>query len=305
LQSKESVNVTGFIFALLFSSYMNDLNRLLNTYAYNITGSYEDARDIVQDAFENLMKIGEEHIADKKNYLIRSVINLSINFKKRQKKFVEEHYRGIWLPEPVATDKADTPLLRKETLSYSLLVLLDKLNPKQRAVFILKEAFGYDHEEIAQVLGITEENSRKLLSRGHEQLKKHRAETMKTIRSDYFHKYLEAIENADMPRLEKLLHDDIHLLSDGGGKVSASLKPIAGKERVMKFLSGVYRKFYQDVQIEPVLVNHQPALLYYHGGVVVNCQVFSFSDGLIENVFFVRNPDKLKMLQKNISKVVT
>src|SRR5690606_3781018 len=143
---------------------MNEYRPLLVTYAYNILGSMEEARDIVQDAFVNLMKRGEDGIENEKAYLIRTVINLSINRKKRQQKMLAS-YPGEWLPEPVATEKADREVVQKDILSYSLMVLLEKLNPRQRAVFILKEAFDYDHDEIAGVLNITPENSRKILSR--------------------------------------------------------------------------------------------------------------------------------------------
>ncbi|HEY6977131.1 MAG TPA: sigma-70 family RNA polymerase sigma factor, partial [Chitinophagaceae bacterium] len=146
---------------------INTWERLLTTYAYNILGSYEDAKDVVQDAYLKLMEGNTATIEDKKAYLVRTVINLSINKKNRQKR-QRALYPGEWLPEPVATEKADTALNRKEILSYSLMVLLERLNAKQRAVFILKEAFAYDHAEIAEVLDITEEHSRKLLSRAKE-----------------------------------------------------------------------------------------------------------------------------------------
>jgi RNA polymerase sigma factor (sigma-70 family) len=276
---------------------MEALRRLLITYAYNITGSYEDAKDIVQDAYLNFMHV-EETIENKKAYLIRTVINLSINFKNRQKKLHFE-YRGAWLPEPVATEKADAMINSKETLSYSLMVLLEKLNAKQRAVFILKEAFNYDHEEIAEVLGMTVENSRKILSRAKEQLRSGDAATSKNISSTYVDNYFNAIHNTDMEALEKLLNEDIMLVSDGGGKVPASLKPVEGKEHVMKFLLGVYNKFYRSQRIEKAFINHQPALLYFIDDVLTNCQVFSFNGGKIENIYFIRNPDKLKMLEEN------
>src|SRR3954452_22598823 len=191
---------------------MEALRRLLLTYAYNITGSYEDAKDVVQDACMKFINV-EEKIENKKAYLIRTVINLAINFKKRQKKMLSE-YPGIWLPEPIATEKADAEINSKEILSYSLMVLLEKLNAKQRAVFILKEAFNYDHEEIADVLGMTEENSRKILSRAREQLKAGSTTTPKKITSDYFDKYINVIHNADMEELEKLLNNDIVIVSD-------------------------------------------------------------------------------------------
>jgi RNA polymerase sigma factor (sigma-70 family) len=276
---------------------MEALRRLLITYAYNITGSYEDAKDIVQDAYLNFMHV-EATIENKKAYLIRTAINLSINFKNRQKKLLFE-YPGAWLPEPVATEKADAMINSKETLSYSLMILLEKLNAKQRAVFILKEAFNYDHEEIAEVLGMTVENSRKILSRAKEQLRSVDITTSKNISSTYVDNYFNAIHNTDMEALEKLLNEDIMLVSDGGGKVPASLKPIEGKEYVMKFLFGVYNKFYRSQRIEKAFINHQPALLYFIDDALTNCQVFSSSNGKIENIYFIRNPDKLKMLEEN------
>jgi RNA polymerase sigma-70 factor (ECF subfamily) len=276
---------------------MEALRRLLITYAYNITGSYEDAKDIVQDAYLNFMNV-EDTIENKKAYLIRSVINLSINFKNRQKKLLFE-YPGAWLPEPVATEKADAEINSKETLSYSLMVLLEKLSAKQRAVFILKEAFNYDHEEIAEVLGMTVENSRKILSRAKEQLRSGDTVVSKKISSAYVDNYINVIHNTDMEALEKLLNEDIVLVSDGGGKVPASLKPVEGKQHVMKFLLGVYNKFYRTQRIEKTFINHQPALLYFIDDELTNCQVFALNDSKIENIYFIRNPDKLKLLQKN------
>src|ERR1700761_6349663 len=143
--------------------------RILFPYAYNILGSAEDARDVIQDVLSNYVAKDKEGIEDEKNYLIRSVINRAINVKKRKKKTISKD--DIWLPEPVATDDAaDRSLHLKDILSYSLLVLLEKLNATERAVFILKESFDYTHQEIGEVLSITEEHSRKLLSRAKAKL---------------------------------------------------------------------------------------------------------------------------------------
>ncbi|MBV9961089.1 MAG: sigma-70 family RNA polymerase sigma factor [Parafilimonas sp.] len=276
---------------------METLRPLLTTYAYNITGSYEDAKDIVQEAYLRFMNV-TQHIENEKAYLIRTVINLSINFKSRQKKLLPQ-YPGIWLPEPVATEKTDAAIISKETLSYSLMVLLEKLNAKQRAVFILKEAFSYEHEDIAEVIGITAENSRKILSRAKEQLKATVTKTSKKISSAYLDNYIDVIHNTDIKALEKLLNEDILLVSDGGGKVAASLKPVAGKDHVMKFLLGVYNKFYRDQKMERAYINHQPALLYFTNNELTNCQVFTLNNGKIENIYFIRNPGKLKFLEEN------
>ena len=278
---------------------MKSLRNLMITYAYNILGSYEDAKDIVQDAYVKLSGITFDAIDNKKAYMIRTVINLSINFKKRQKKTVSE-YPGEWLPEPVATEKADTAINRKEILSYSLMVLLENLNAKQRAVFILKEAFDYEHSEIAEVLDITEENSRKIYSRAKLQLKESRSIDSSVIPTGYLDKYIEAIYKADTKRLENLLQEDVTVISDGGGKASAATRPLSGRPHVTKFILGLIKKFYtgNSIWIEKSSVNHQPALLYYNDGKLNNCQVFEFENGNISGIYFIRNPDKLQSLEK-------
>lgn len=279
--------------------FMESLRPLLTTYAYNILGSLDEAKDVVQDAFLKFMEIDSSIIENKRAYLIRTVINLSINQKKRQRKIVAE-YPGQWLPEPVATDYADTNINRKEILSYSLMVLLEKLNPRQRAVFILKEGFNYDHEEIAGVLDITVENSRKLLSRSKALLQQAQPGEEGTVSLDYLNKYMRVIHAGDMQGLERLLTDEITVVSDGGGKVAAFMKPVKGRESVVALLMGVTKKFYQDIRLEQKWINHQPALFYYDKDKLVNCQVFSITNGHIDKIYFMRNPDKLKALE-NIS----
>lgn len=276
---------------------MEEFRPLLITYAYNILGSLEEAKDIVQDAFLKFMDIDSSKIDDKRNYLIRTVVNLSINAKKRQQKLVGE-YPGPWLPEPVATEKADGGIMQKEVLSYSLMVLMEKLNARQRAVFILKEAFDYEHEEIAEVLDISVDNSRKLLSRAKEQLHKGTPVAHKPVEAAAIDKYLNAIQQGNTHELEQLFHDEIVLLSDGGGKAIAATRPLVGIKAVTSFLMGVYAKNYQFARIEKGTVNHEPALLYYFDNVLVTCQIFSIRDGQVDNFYFMRNPDKLKELQK-------
>jgi RNA polymerase sigma-70 factor (ECF subfamily) len=278
---------------------MDSLRPLLVTYAYNILGSMHDAEDVVQDAFLNFMKINNDGIGNKKAYLVRTVINLSINLKKRRQKFKDQYF-GQWLPEPVATEHADTTVNRKDILSYSLMVLLERLNPKQRAVFILKEAFDYDHDEIAEVLNITVENSRKILSRA-KTLVHAEADAVKTeIPHDYVNRYIDIIRKGDVHQLEQLLNEDITVISDGGGKAVAFMNPIHGIKSVSAALLGIYKKFYHSLTIIGAQINHQPALFYYDSGKLVNCQVFGIENGHLKNIFFIRNPDKLEILAKNI-----
>jgi RNA polymerase sigma-70 factor (ECF subfamily) len=275
---------------------MKDLQQLLTSYAYNILGSYEEAKDVVQEVMLERSKRKEQTIENEKAYLTRSAINRAINAKNRQKK-MQYSYPGNWLPEPVATEAADYELHQKDILSYSLMVLLEKLDARQRAVFILKEGFDYDHEEIAEVLDISVENSRKILSRAKKELQTETVDKIVKTPEGYLDKYIDIIHNGDTKQLEQLLSDDIVLISDGGGKAAAAMHPLVGREAVFLFLSGIYRKFYQNSRIEKGLVNHHPALFFYQEDQLVTCQVFELEEEKIHRVYFVRNPDKLASLQ--------
>jgi RNA polymerase sigma factor (sigma-70 family) len=274
---------------------MDHIQQLLTSYAYNILGSYEEAKDVVQDVMLERLNRNDNKIENEKAYLTRSVINRAINAKNRQKKMLSG-YPGNWLPEPVATKGADHDLHQKDLLSYSLMVLLEKLDARQRAVFILKEAFDYEHEEIAQVLDISVENSRKILSRAKKELKTSSLNRVAKTPVDYLDKYIDIIRSGDTKRLEQLLSDDIVVVSDGGGKAAAALHPLEGKETVLLFLSGIFRKFYQDRPIEKGFVNHHPALFFYDEGKLVTCQVLELKNGMIHRAYFLRNPDKLSSL---------
>lgn len=279
---------------------MEKFRSLLTTYAYNILGSLEEAKDIVQDVFLQYMEICSDNVKDEQAYLIRMVINRSINHKQRQKKLLTS-YPGIWLPEPVASENTDAAINRTEMLSYSLMILLENMNARQRAVFILREAYDYEHAKIAALLSITVEHSRQLLKRAKNKLTNIEPVDVDTP-NGYLEKYMQVIRSADIDALEKFLNEDIALTSDGGGKATAALHPVKGKRSVGAFLVGVYKKFYQSAHIVPAIINHQPALIYLQDDKIINCQVFAFRNGRIDRLFFIRNPDKLKSLQEDYKK---
>lgn len=283
---------------------MEDLRPSLTLYAYNILGSYEDAKDIVQDVFLKYSEVDQQTIVDPKSYLIRMAVNLSIDRKRRLKKQVNA-YPGHWLPEPIATDDPYFQFHRKQILSYSMLVLLEKLDSKQRAVFILKEAFEYDHDEIGRVLGISIENSRKILSRARNELRTGLNIAPDKEQIKVLHRYLKVLEAGDMQKLEEMLSHDVKVTSDGGGKATAFRNIIHGKLSVSALLAGLHRKAYATVAREIAWINHQPALFYYLDGRLVTCQIFSIEDQHVRDLFFIRNPDKLSGLQKIAEKGVT
>lgn len=279
---------------------MKDYQQILFPYAYNILGSAEDAKDAIQDVLSNYVATPREGVENEKNYLIKSVINHSINLRNRRKKV---SYGEVWLPEPVATELADTNINLKDIVSYSLLILLEQLNPKERAVFILKEGFGYSHQEISEVLSGTVELSRKLLSRAKSKLSqsKHPVKMHREpVPSEILERYVNTIRGGDTERLEDLLAEDITFYADGGGKVNVVKKICTGIHEVADLLVYVYHKFEVNARIIATTVNHQPALLFYVDGKILSCQVLGISpvSGEIYQISTVVDPDKLKNIEE-------
>lgn len=185
---------------------INQCHEALFPFAFRVLNSVEDARDAAQDVILEYISSNNEHIFDPRNYLIKSVINKSINKKKRDQKSISEN---ILRKEIVANDKTDSKLNLEDVMSISLQILTNKLNIKERAVFILKEAFFYSHEEIGLAISITPENSRKLLSRSKSKLKSANLDlntvstndkTIKCLKS-----FMKAIKDRDLIELKKLL----------------------------------------------------------------------------------------------------
>ncbi|MFC3198712.1 sigma factor-like helix-turn-helix DNA-binding protein [Parapedobacter deserti] len=274
---------------------IESLRSTLIRQAYYITGSMDDAEDVVHDAYLQWSTLDIQHIKNPQAYLMRIVTNMAINLKEKLKR-QRAAYFGQWLPEPVS-DSSDKLAAGKDSLSYSLLVLLESLSAKERAVFILREAFGYEHHEIGQVLEIAEVYSRKLLSRAKARLATDKRQPVSLEQQQAFlERFLQAIWSGDTSQVEALLREDATVISDGGGKVPAGKHPVTGRLSIAKMLTGLYRKFYRDALAEPLIINGQPAILYWKDDILVNCQIFDINAAGISNVYFVRNPDKLNRL---------
>jgi len=273
---------------------------LLFPFAYNIIGSAEDAKDAVQDVILKMLLLPREDIADEKNYLIRSVINTAINIKTKQKKL--QAVSLPWLPEPVVTDQtADINLHLDEVLSYSLLLLMERLNARERAIFILKETFDYSHADIAGLLGISEEFSRKLLSRAKAGLFKP-ARKKETAVLDHERKvlarFMYAIRNRDIAQLEMAMAADISFYGDGGGKAALLATECHGSPKVQSLLVQAYFAFLQSAEFYFTQVNHQPALVTYRNGLLNSCLIFEINPetDLILQINAVLDPAKLNSL---------
>lgn len=272
-------------------------SRLL-TYAYNITGSYEDSQDLVQDVIEKYISLDKSEIRNETNFLIKSTINHAINFKNRHSK---KMVYGEWLPEPLSFDNAENKLIREQTARYTLLVLLEKLNARERAVYILKEAFDYSHQEISEVLDISVENSRKLLSRAGKQLQNIQySPDHANISTDthILQQYQQALSDGNIPKIEELLIDDIRLSADGGKRIRVIKAVEVGKSATAQLLAYVQQQFLGSKPFSFHTFNHQPAICFWQGDRIYNCHILDIDvHGMIREIYSIVDPEKLKRLQ--------
>lgn len=273
--------------------YTEKLYPKLIAYAYNIVGCYEDANDIVQDVFERYILKDKSEILSEKNYLIRSVINQSINFKKKHQRFSKY---GVWLPEPISTEQADRGIQNEQIANYSILVLFEELSVKERAVFVLKEGFNYKHTEIADVLSIHVDSSRQLLTRAKKKMQNVTFQKKRQPKS-CLEPYINALVTANVKKLEQLFADDICLMADGGDKVQVLASTTKGKNNTIMLLQQVYRKFLQNKNYVITHINHQPALCFFDNDKIISCMVFNFEGEKLHAIYSIVNPDKLKSLK--------
>lgn len=273
------------------------LRPYLFSISYNMLGMVEEAEDVVQDAFEKWMSASE--VLDAKAYLARVAVNQSINRLKELRK-IRENYVGMWLPEPYITLEPE-PV---PTLEYGMLFLLERLNPNERAVFILRESFSEEYTSIAAITGLSAENCRQLLHRAHEKLGRSKPLQVDPEKQRAFTiAFLTALHGQDRSELNQLLRNDIELYSDGGGKRAAALKALFGLEKVVKFLLGVTQlPEAQENQFEyrSVYVNGRPAALLFNRTTeqLDSMQYVEMTEEEITKLLFVRNPDKLKIRGK-------
>ncbi|MFI6149545.1 RNA polymerase sigma factor SigJ [Streptomyces sp. NPDC051109] len=280
--------------------------------AYRMLGSAAEAEDAVQDAWLRWSSAGREDVGHPGAWLAKAVTRLCLN-RLTSARARREEYAGPWLPEPVLTGGGALGPLesaeQRDGVSLALLVLLERLTPVERAVYVLREAFAYGHREIAELLDLTEPNCRQLYRRAAGRVEAGRAETGRAgaprprfapDRAQWqslVETFLAAAREGDVARLESLLAADVRYVADGGGIVSAARRPILGRAKVARFLAGALRKYGAGLPICLAEVNGESALLV-GGAAVLQVEV---EDGLVSGVRSLVNPEKLEFLRRQLS----
>jgi RNA polymerase sigma-70 factor (ECF subfamily) len=282
-----------------------DLRPLLFSIAYGIVSSVSEAEDIVQEAFLRFHREQQEgtHIDSPRAWLSTVTTRLAIN-QVRSARARRETYIGTWLPEPLLTDPAPDASVHAETadsLSMALLVLLESLSPVERAVFLLREVFAYGYDEVAAVIGKSEDNCRQIAVRARRQLeaKKPRFEASRTRREELARRFFEAVGDGDLEGLTDMLAEDAVNYSDGGGKASAFPQPVFGRDSVAQILLrfGEWRAQLGADDVRFAEVNRQPGAMFLgNDGRAVLVISLDIADGRIQTIRSVVNPEKLRHL---------
>ncbi|HEX2312554.1 MAG TPA: RNA polymerase sigma-70 factor [Thermomonospora sp.] len=270
--------------------------RLLFATAYRMLGSVSDTEDVLQDAWLTWNAADRAAIRNPRAYLVRTVTNLALN-RLTSARATRENYVGPWLPEPLLTSP-DVALEAEvaDTVSTAMLVVLETLGPVERAVFLLREVFGYSHAEIAETLERPEPTIRQIArrARSHVQARRPRFDADPDQREKVTERFIAACSGGDLNAVMELLAPDVTAWSDGGGKVTAARRPLHGPDHVARWFLGVLAKpVSAGVVLEPATINGELGVLMTVGGQPVGAVTFDMADGLVRDLRFQVNPDKL------------
>lgn len=279
----------------------NEHRSLLFSIAYRMVGTVADAEDVLQDAFIRWQQARRDDIRSPKAFLVTIVSRLCINHLHAARAQREE-YVGQWLPEPVVTDAASDPTSAvgaDESISMAFLVLLERLNPIERAVFLLREVFDYDYAEISTALGRSEANSRQILRRAKEHVHAARPRFAPSARqqSDLLARFVQASTRGDLDGLVALLASDAVLHTDGGGKAPALPNLVRGATNIARAILGGIAKFAPEGFVTRLVeINGEPGFVSYFSGKPAIALVLHVGDGDIQAIFAISNPAKLAHL---------
>lgn len=271
---------------------------LLFSIAYRMLGAVADAEDAVQETYlrwRGAREAGEE-IRSPKSWLTTAISRVCLD-QLGSARVKREQYVGPWLPEPLAgvsPDIADTAA-DADSLSIAFLVLLESLSPKERAVFLLHDIFGYSFAEIGEIVGESETYCRQIAKRARASMAERRPRFAADPerRDQLAVLFMRAVSDGDMHALVATLTDDVVIYSDGGGKVSAARKPVVGRDKAALFLTNLRRLAPKGTHFRMEQINGQPGIVTLIDGVVRNVVTFDFAASGIHAIYIVVNPDKL------------
>ncbi|MFB7409839.1 MULTISPECIES: RNA polymerase sigma-70 factor [unclassified Streptomyces] len=271
--------------------------------AYRMLGRAADAEDVVQEAWLRWTAEDRTEVREPRAFLVRITTRLAID-RLRQAQARRESYVGPWLPEPVVTDFGPTApdtaerALLADSVSLAVLVVLESLSPLERAVFVLREAFGFPYAEIATALDRSEAAVRQLAGRArrHVDEGKPRYDVDPTERRDLTERFLTAAAGGDLGGLLALLAPDVRLVGDSGGKSKAPLRIIESADKVGRFLHATAQGADEIFEFRFLELNGAPALLALVDGRPDSVFQIEVLDGRVQCVYIIRNPDKLQAL---------
>jgi RNA polymerase sigma-70 factor (TIGR02957 family) len=276
--------------------------------AYRLLGSASEAEDAVQDAYLRLHAAAPTRIESLPAWLTKAVTNLCLN-RLTSARARREVYPGPWLPEPVLTDDRtlgpQETAEQRETVSIALLSLMERLNPNERAAFVLREAFAYSHFEIAEILQMSEANARQLYRRATQRLGEPRRRFQPDLAQwrRLVDRFFTAASAGDVAGLVEILTDDVTSTADGGGKVAAARRPVSGRERTANYLARALSRNLPQLRLrlDVAEVNGEPALLAFDGDTLSGVLCFEVTGDRIAALRILANPDKLRFLAEQLS----
>jgi RNA polymerase sigma-70 factor (TIGR02957 family) len=271
---------------------------LLFTVAYEMLGSTADAEDVVQESYLRWADVLHDEVRDPRAYLVRIVTRQSLN-RLRTLKRQRESYIGTWLPEPLLTtpDVAEDVELA-DSVSFAMLVVLETLTPLERAVFLLREVFGFEYEEIARATDKTQAAVRQVASRANKHVQARRPRMDRTYDHEQIAaRFFAAVTTGEVQQLMDLMAPNVGLLTDGGGKKRAALRPILGPDKVSRWFFGVTPKA-GDISVKWAIANGAPAMFLSIDGELDSVASIIVTDGRIAEIYLVRNPDKLTAVRE-------
>ncbi|MGF1568857.1 MAG: RNA polymerase sigma-70 factor [Nodosilinea sp.] len=285
----------------------NQHRSLLFAIAYRMLGTVTDAEDMVQETFLRWQQTAKVSVKSAKSYLSTIITRLCIDHL-RSARVKREQYVGSWLPEPILTQQSDGPAAQVEladSLSMAFLVVLERLSPIERAVFLLRDVFEYDYNEIAQMVGKSPANCRQILRRSRQHIASQRPRFPVSYQQQeqVAAQFVEAYTQGNLHGLLSLLAKDVTFWSDGGGQVTATLRPLQGAMKVARFFLAIRRKWLMISVAQVVEVNGQPGIAVMTDSCVQSVMTFETVEGCIQSIYSIRNPEKLKQFIGALSEI--